>query len=272
MTAHANATLRRDAAPLSSRAWKEIDEAVAQAARHVLTARRVATFDGPHGWDQLVASRLGTMTPCQTREGKATVCRPEVILLAEIRAEFSLPWSAIELFERGAPKLDTKPAEDASREVALAEDRLALYGEPLGRGFLTSPDSPRVRAGDWSTPGRMTTDILKAVEILDAQGIAGPYEVVLSPGRYFEYLQAEGDHGYPAARHLREVVAAVHRSPVVHDAGAVFSVRGDDFMLSVGGDLSTGYRLHDRDAVHLFCAETVGAQAAAPEAVCVLDP
>ncbi|MBM4441590.1 MAG: bacteriocin family protein [Candidatus Rokubacteria bacterium] len=266
------ATLRRDAAPLSARAWKEIDAAVAQAARHVLTARRIATFDGPHGWDQLVASRLGTMTPCQTREGKATVCRPEIILLAEVRAEFSLLWNAMELFERGAPRLDTKPAEDAAREVALAEDRLALYGEPMGGGFLTSPESPRVRAGDWGQPGRMLSDVLDAIEILDTRGIGGPYELVLSPARYFAYLQAEGDQGYPAARQLREVVGGVHRSPVVHEAGAVFSVRGGDFMLSVGGDLSVGYRLHDREAVHLFCAETIGAQAAAPEAVCILDP
>ena len=36
-------TLRREAAPLSDRVWKEVDEAVSQAARHVLTARRVAT-------------------------------------------------------------------------------------------------------------------------------------------------------------------------------------------------------------------------------------
>ena len=265
-------TLRRDAAPLSARVWKEVDRAVGQAARHVLTARRIATFDGPHGWDQLVASRLGTMTPCQTREGKATVCRPEVVLLSEIRAEFSLPWTAIEVFERGAPSLDTKAAEDAAREVALAEDRLAFYGEPLGRGFLTASDSPRVRAGDWNGPGRMIEDVLKAVEILDTRGVSGPYEVVLSPNRYFEYLQAEGDHGYPAPRQLKEVVAAVHRSPVVHDAGAVFSVRGDDFMLTVGGDLSVGYRLHDRDAVHLFCVETLAAQTVTPEAVCLLDP
>jgi uncharacterized linocin/CFP29 family protein len=265
-------TLRRDAAPISGRVWKEVDEAVNQAARHVLTARRIATFDGPHGWDQLVASRLGTMTPCQTREGKATVCRPEVILLAEVRAEFSLPWSAIELFERGAPSLDTRPAEDAAREVALAEDRLALYGDPMGGGFLTSPESPRVRAGDWTKPGRLIADVLKAVEILDTRGVAAPYDLVLSTARYFEYLQAEGDHGYPASRQLREVVGAVHRSPVVRDAGAVFSLRGNDFMLSVGGDLSVGYRLHDRDAVHLFCVETVGAQVAGPEAVCVIDP
>jgi uncharacterized linocin/CFP29 family protein len=264
-------TLRREAAPLSARVWKEIDEAVAQAARHVLTARRVATFDGPHGWDHLVASRLGTMTPCQTREGKATVCRPEVVLLAEVRAEFSMPWPAIELFERGAPRLETRPAEDAAREVALAEDRLALYGEPLGSGFLTSPDSPRIRAGDWSVPGRILADVLQAVEVLDTRGLSGPYEVVLSPMRYFSYLQAEGDHGYPAARQLREVVAAVHRSQVVHDAGAVFSMRGGDFVLSVGGDLSVGYRLHDREAVHLFCVETIGAQTATPEAVCRLE-
>ena len=45
-------TLRRDAAPLSERVWKEIDEAVAHAAKHVFTARRVATFDGPHGWER----------------------------------------------------------------------------------------------------------------------------------------------------------------------------------------------------------------------------
>jgi uncharacterized linocin/CFP29 family protein len=265
-------TLRRDAAPLSAPVWKEIDEAVGQAARHVLTARRVATFDGPHGWEQLVASRLGTMTPCRTREGKATVCRPEVVLLAEVRAEFSLPWPAIEVFERGATRLDTRNAEEAAREVALAEDRLALYGDPIGGGFLTSPESPRVKAGEWATPGRMIADVLKAIEILDTRGVGGPYELVLSPGRYFEYLQAEGDRGYPAARQLREVLRAVHRSLVVRDAGAVFSVREGDFVLSVGGDLSVGYRLHDREAVHLFCVETLGAQIVTPEAVCVLEP
>jgi len=52
----------------------------------------------------------------------------------------------------------------------------------------------------------------------------------------------------------------------------VFSVRGDDFMLTVGGDLSVGYRLHDRDAVHLFCVETLAAQVVTPDAVCTLDP
>jgi uncharacterized linocin/CFP29 family protein len=58
---------------------------------------------------------------------------------------------------------------------------------------------------------------------------------------------------------------------VIREAGAVFSTRGDDFVITVGGDLATGYRLHDRDAVHLFCGETIAPQMVTPEAVCRLD-
>ena len=80
------------------------------------------------------------------------------------------------------------------------------------------------------------------------------------------------DTGYPTARQLRDVLGAVHRSPVVREAGAVFSTRGGDFVITVGGDLATGYRLHDRDAIHLFCVETLAPQTVTPEAVCILEP
>jgi uncharacterized linocin/CFP29 family protein len=261
--------LRRHTAPVSERVWEALDAAVAQAARHVLAARRVATFDGPHGWDH-IAVRLGTMTPCGAAPGRAVVCVPNVVLLSEIRAEFSLPWSSIEMFERGAPVLDTDAAENATREAALAEDRLVFYGDPVGNGLLTGKESPRVRAQDWARPGAIVADLVHAVEMLDERGIPGPYEAVLSTARYYSYLQAD-ESGYPAARQLRDVLAAVHRSPVILGAGAVFSTRGDDFVLTVGGDLAAGYRLHDREAVHLFCVETIAAQTVTPEAVCVLE-
>lgn len=261
--------LRRSAAPVSDRVWKALDEAVAQAARHVLAARRIATFDGPRGWES-VGARLGTMTPCSA-PGRAAVCVPEVVLLAEIRADFSVPWTAVEVFERGAPVLDTETAEQAAREVALAEDRIAFYGDPTGNGFLASKESPRVAAQDWSKPGHVLADMLKAVETLDGLGIGGPYEAVLPLKRYYAYLQSVDDTGYPTARQLKEVFAAVHRGAVVRDAGAVFSTRGGDFVITVGGDLASGYRLHDRDAIHLFCAETVAPQLVTPHAACILE-
>jgi uncharacterized linocin/CFP29 family protein len=261
--------LRRDAAPLSDQSWKALDAAVVQAARHVLAARRVATFDGPKGWEN-VAVRLGTMRPCHTAEGKASVCVPDVVLLTEIRVDFSLPWSTFEVFERGAPAMETRPAEDAARELALAEDALVFYGEPTGNGFLASRESPRVKPGDWSHPGQLLSDLISAVEVLDSSGIAGPYEAVLAPSSYYAYQKANMDGGYPAARQLRQVLAAVHRSVVIREAGAVFSTRGGDFILTVGGDLGVGYRQHDREAVHLMCVETIAPQTLSPEAVCVL--
>lgn len=263
-------SLRRHAAPLSEQVWKSLDDAVVQAARHVLAGRRIATFDGPRGWEQ-VAARLGSMTPCRSPEGQAVVCVPDVVLLLEIRVDFSIPWSSIEVFERGAPVLDTGPAEAAARELALAEDRVVFYGDPAGTGFLATRKSPRVQAHDWTRPGQVLSDLVKAVETLDTGGIPGPYEAVLPPSRYYAYLQAVDDSGYPTARQLRDVLSAVHRSPVIREAGALFSTRGGDFVITVGGDLATGYRLHDRDAVHLFCVETVAPQTVAPEAVCVLE-
>jgi uncharacterized linocin/CFP29 family protein len=256
--------------PLSDAVWSALTEAMVASARHVLAARRVATFDGPRGWEH-VASRLGVITRCETTEGRATVCLPEVALLAEIKADFELAWAAVQAFEAGAPALDTAAVEAAAREVALAEDRIALYGRPVGHGFLTSPESGRVRAGDWAKPGQAIQDLLRAVEWLDRAGIAGPYEAVLSSAAYYAYLQATTPGGDPARAQLKGVLAAAHRSEVIRGHGAVFSTRGGDFLLTVGGDLALGYAYHDRDAVHLYCAETVTPRLVTPAAVCLLE-
>lgn len=261
--------LRRESARLSEAVWKELDEAAVTAARNVMTARRIATFDGPRGWDY-IATPLGTMKACATREGKAVLCVPEVALLGQIRADFSLAWSAVEAFERGGPALDTATAEEAAREIGLAEDRLAYSGEPVGTGFLENPRSPRLRLGDWSDPAQVLGDLVRAVETLDRAAVPGPYEAVLSPERYYAYLAASNG-GYPVTRHARAILQAVHRSLVVQDGGALFSMRGGDFILTVGGDLAVGYRSHDRDALHLFCVETVAPQTLEPDAVCLLE-
>jgi uncharacterized linocin/CFP29 family protein len=263
--------LRRESARLSDRVWTQLEEAVGRAARHVMTARRVAIFDGPRGWDYFAAP-LGTMTTCRTSDGKAGVCVPDLALLAEIRAEFAVSWTTIDAFERGSPSLDTGTAEAAAREVALAEDRVALFGDPMGAGFLSSKDSPRVTLRDWGNAEHVLGDLLRAVETLDKLGVPGPYEALLAPGRYYAYLRASEEGGYPTARHLKEALAAVRRCAVMTDGGALFATRGGDFVLTVGGDLAIGYRSHDRDAVHLFCVETVAPQTLNPQAACLLEP
>jgi uncharacterized linocin/CFP29 family protein len=253
--------------------WKTIDETAAAMVRQTVVARRIADFSGPMGWNY-VGTQLGTFKsvgPPSREPGRARLSIPDVMLLTEIRADFSVRWAAIEAFERMGPVLDEDSVEAAAHETALAEDRFVFFGAGQGgRGLLTSSESPRVALSDWSVPGRVATDLLTAVQRLDEVGVKGPYEAVLSPAHYYSYLRNTAE-GYPAAKQVGLVIQKVHSSPVV-DGAVLFSTRGGDFVMTVGGDFSIGYRWHDEQAVHLFCVETVGAQLLNPRALCLIKP
>jgi len=264
--------LRRGAAPLSEKVWKEIDDIAASMFKQTVVARRVVDFDGPRGWNH-VATQLGTFKPAQTpSSSKVRFLIPDVILLTELRAEFAIAWADIDIFERVGPTLESKSIEEAAREMALAEDAFLFYGSSTNPGLLSSRDTPRVALSDWSQPGRVVIDLLSALEKLDSMGVKGPYEAVLSSQHYYSYLRQTGEGGvYPAAKQLGIVISKVHHSPVIEGA-ALFSTRGGDFLVTVGGDFTIGYRSHDETAVHLFCVETIAAQLLTPEAVCLIRP
>jgi uncharacterized linocin/CFP29 family protein len=239
--------------------------------KQTVVARRIADFHGPMGWDY-VGTQLGTFKPVgPAARAPVRLSVPDVMLLTEIRADFMLAWSAIDAFERMGPILEQDSIENAARETALAEDRFVFFGSgPANPGLLTSSESPRVALSDWSIPGRVVTDLLSAVQKLDEVGVKGPYEAVLSPAHYYSYLRNTAE-GYPAAKQVGIVVEKVHSSPVV-DGAALFSTRGGDFVITVGGDFSVGYRWHDENAVHLFCVETIAAQLLTPRALCLIKP
>jgi uncharacterized linocin/CFP29 family protein len=265
--------LRRSAAPLSDKAWKEIDGIAGSMFKQTVVARRIMDFDGPRGWNH-VATQLGTFKPVQTTRssGKVQFLAPDVMLLTELRADFAIPWADIDIFERVGPTLESKSIEEAARDMALAEDALVFYGDSTNPGILSSRDTPRVALSDWAQSGRLVADFLSAVEKLDSLGIKGPYEAVLSPHYYYSYLRQTGEGGvYPAAKQLGIVLQKVYSSPVV-EGGVLFSTRGGDFIITVGGDFVVGYRSHDESAVHLFCVETIAAQLLTPEALCVIRP
>jgi uncharacterized linocin/CFP29 family protein len=220
-----------------------------------------------------VATQLGTFKTVKRLAHDSGIVHfsiPDVMLLTELRAGLTIPWTDIDIFERVGPTLESKSLEEAAREMALAEDTLVFYGTSASPGILSASDTPRVALTDWSQPGRLVADVLAAVEKLDTLGVKGPYEAVLSPHLYYSYLRQTGEGGvYPAAKQLGIVIEKVHNSPVVEGA-VLFSTRGGDFLITAGGDFTVGYRSHDETAVRLFCVETVAAQLLTPEAICLI--
>src|SRR3954469_19547676 len=113
--------LRQTSAPVSGKVWNEIVKTAVTMAKQTLVARRIADMDGPRGWKH-VATQLGTFRAASVAQAAEGVrfSVPDVMLLTEIRCDFTLSWSAIDIFERVGPTLEPDAIEDAARRLALA--------------------------------------------------------------------------------------------------------------------------------------------------------
>jgi uncharacterized linocin/CFP29 family protein len=262
--------LHRELAPISDAAWQEIDEEGRRALRNFLTARKVVDFTGPLGWDH---SALGLGRVADTGEGPAEGVERRIRLVqpfVELRTPFTLDRAEIDAVDRGAPDADWDPVVDAARRAALAEDRLVFGGDPPSgvRGIVeTSTHEPIEITTEYD---QYPTFVAKAVDTLRRAGVDGPYAILLGPRCWQGVIETTQHGGYPVLEHLRLIAQGpVLWAPAV-DGALVISIRGEDFELMVGQDLSIGYRSHDARTVTLYLEESLTFRAAGPEAAVAL--
>jgi len=249
--------LMRELAPVSEDAWTQIDEEATRSIKHFIAARRLVDFKGPLGWDY---SAVDTGRIDRLGHGALAgveVARRQVMPLIELRAPFSLARSELDAAERGATDLDLDAVVAAGRAAALAEDHLVFHGYQQGaiRGIAaTSPHEPVAIGDDY---GRYPEHVARAVAVLRAADVAGPYAIALG-ARCFTGVTETTEHGgYPVFEHLRQILGGpVIWAPAV-DGALVLSQRGGDFELTVGQDFSIGYLSSDRDSVDLYVEESL---------------
>lgn len=258
--------LLRDLAPVTDRAWKAIDDEATRSLKHYLAARRLIDFDGPHGWEHSAVD-LGRVLPIAKGpiDGVSAV-RRSVLPLVELRAPFFLPRSELAAADRGADDVDLDPVIAAGRAAALAEDGLVFHGYELGgiAGIIPSSPHPAVPIND--EYGRYPEHVARAVAVLRAADIDGPYAVALG-SRCFTGVTETTEHGgYSVFQHIREILGGpVVWAPAV-DGAVVLSQRGGDFEITVGEDFSIGFAAADVDAVQLYIEESVAFRVNTPEA------
>jgi uncharacterized linocin/CFP29 family protein len=176
--------------------------------------------------------------------------------LIELRAPIVLPIMELDSIARGAPDPDLKAVVTAAERVAHVEDSAIFNGLPAAGIVGILPASPH-------HPHRLPPDvthlpraILTARETLRQAGVDGPYALALDAAYTAQVLAATED-GYPLSKRLTEQVLD---GPLVRAAaiegGVLLSVRGGDYELTVGQDLSIGYAAHDRQTVELYLTES----------------
>jgi uncharacterized linocin/CFP29 family protein len=263
--------LLRSIAPISDDVWTLLDDEARQRLAPALAARKLIDFSGPHGW-QHSATNLGRgaaldRVPC---EGVSGVQR-RVLPLVEVRAAFELSRAELADADRGADDADLAPLDRAAHQIATAENVAVFHG---WQGAMTgiAEASPHIQNELGDTADGYPRHVAGAVERLLASGITGPYGLALGPAQYRRVVETAEHGGYPLLEHLAKIL----EGPIVWAPGVegavVLSLRGGDFILESGQDLSIGYDSHDRETVRLYLEESFSFHVATPEAAVALKP
>ncbi len=258
--------LRRELAPITDAAWAQISEQAAGALKLSLAARKLFDLSGPHGWTSSSVD-LGRRTALKSGPvDGVTAAQRRVQPLIELRTPFELSIDDLDDAERGAEDLDLEAVVTAATRAAVAEDTVVFHGFAAGGvdGIAaTSPHEPIEIDTDYEQYPR---SVAQAVATLRAAGVDGPFGVALGPRCYTGVIESTEDGGYPVFEHIRTIAGGpILRAPAV-DGAFVVSLRGGDYELIVGQDLSIGYANHDDTTVRLYFEESLTFRVNSPEA------
>ncbi|HTX47418.1 MAG TPA: family 1 encapsulin nanocompartment shell protein [Solirubrobacteraceae bacterium] len=260
--------LLRSLAPISDRTWELLDNEARERLAPALAARKLVDFSGPFGWEYS-ATNLGRVELSGWPAEGVAARQRKVLPVIELRAEFTLAAAELADADRGADDVDLEPLDRAAHQIALGENAAVLNGvDGAITGIAEATPHDRISLGE--NPEGYPREVTAAVDRLLSSGVAGPYALALGPDPYKKVVQTAEHGGYPLVEHLHKIIDG----PVVWtpglSGGVLVSLRGGDFTLHSGQDLSVGYDSHDRDGVRLYLEESFSFHVATPEAAVVL--
>jgi len=264
--------LLREHAPIAEAGWSLVDAEARQRLTPALAARKLVDFSGPHGW-QYSATNLGRTEPIPDAPADGIeAAQRRVLALVELRGPFAVSRAELRDADRGAEDVDLQALDTAAHRIATAENRAVFHGWRAAgiTGIAEASTHDPIQLGEDCE--RYPRHVAKAVDALLCAGIDGPYGLALGPDAHTRVLETSEHGGYPLLDHLRKIAGG----PLVWAPGVrgavVVSLRGGDFLLEAGEDLSVGYDSHDAEAVQLYLQESFSFRVATPEAAVALTP
>jgi uncharacterized linocin/CFP29 family protein len=263
--------LLRGHAPLTDSNWKLLDEEAVERLAGPLAARRLVDFIGPKGWEHS-ATNLGRTEGIDGNEEGVSALRRRVLPLVEVRVDFTVSRAEMRDDDRGALDVDLESLDNAAHQIAIAENSAVFNGwasAGIAGVVEASPYEPEPLGPQADGYPR---SVARAVEALREAGVEGPYGLALGPDEYIKVIETAEHGGYPLFDHLSKILGG----PIVWAPGlsgaVAMSLRGGDFLLESGQDLSIGYDHHDATEVHLYLEESFSFIVATPEAAAPLTP
>jgi uncharacterized linocin/CFP29 family protein len=261
--------LHRELAPISAEGWDIIDGEAKSRLPTYLAARKMVDFGGPYGWSHS-ATNLGRVSAVTGPSEGVSAAQRIVLPLVELRTEFKVSRVELDDVERGANDPDLAELDEAVRQIALGENVTVFHGhEAAGLRGITDSTShePIELDGDMA---HAPDGVARGVNALRQAGVDGPYGLAICPDMYTRIVESTEYGGHLLFHHLREILGGtlVWAPGIV--GGVVLSLRGGDFQIDCGQDLSIGYLDHDAEVVRLYVEESFNFRVLEPDAAIAL--
>lgn len=243
---------KRQLAPISADAWKEVSERAKQVLKSYLTARKVVNVVGPKGWDYAFHP-VGRLERVKT-DGEVGAGLRKAIPLLELRVPFKLDRWELDDIDRGVEDPDLEPLEAAAKEIALFEDNAIYNGFEQGviQGLVKEATCEPIALG--KEPEAVMRSLSRGVQILKDNFEEGPYTLVVNP----DTMETLNSHigGYPLVKRLETLLGGEILVSRVLEGALLLPKDHEDLEMIIGGDFEIGYQGHDEEQVELYLSES----------------
>jgi uncharacterized linocin/CFP29 family protein len=258
--------LRRSLAPISQDGWNEIEEQAKDVFYSVLTGRKFAEIDGPHGFSHAAVSTGRLEVPEGQDEKDVRYGINKVMPLMETRKSFKVNIWELDNAVRGAEDINLEEMEEAAKEIAEFEENAIYNGfdKACIKGLKNSSDHEQLEFPD--NPEDILKTITTAINQMKESFIDGPDTLILGTEKWQKLMASGG--GYPLYKRVEDLLNGgnIILNPYIKE-GYLLNAEGGDFKLTLGQDLSIGYESHDEKEVKLFFTESFTFQVLDPAAV-----
>ncbi|MFW5856208.1 MAG: family 1 encapsulin nanocompartment shell protein [Bacillota bacterium] len=254
---------KRDLAPITDKAWQEIDDRAKDVLETQLAARRAVNVVGPEGLEftALSEGRLENIEEDETGVKNGVY---KVKPLTESRISFELNRWELDNIERGAADIDLEPLEDAVKSIALFEDNAILNG-------LESADITGIKgeAAHVFELGEDSSSILENISkgtlLLKDAMTEKPYILIVGETTW-THINTQGK-GYPLTRRIKELTGSEILTSKAVSGAVLVPQNHEDLEFTIGQDLAIGYEKHDSKRVTLFITESFTFRVLDPEII-----
>ncbi len=252
--------LKQDLAPISQKAWDEINAEAKNMFSILCTSRKFVNVSAPKGWDFAAVSSGKLIMPEKNKNYGYFDIQP----LIELRIPFKLNKFELDNITRGLEDVDLENMEKAAKELAKFEDMAIFNGfEKTGLpGLKKTCEHDPVAISE--NIENIAESVSEGISILNDHFVQGPFHLVVNKKNWNKIQTIR--HGYPLAKHLKDILGGNIIKNMNNESNYLVSASDNNLLLTVGQDISIGYEHYNEQDVSFYFTETFAFQINDPAA------